>query len=116
MAAFATEVKVDIENGFGTWKVKLNVNIFRVSPGEDREAGKEGRKRMSGKWVGDSKQRTKIRKNDVSRDRRKGRRGWGLTFVIVNVVVRQQNEPKPLSGSLRTRVSTCGFISFANAQ
>jgi hypothetical protein len=97
VAAFATEVKVDIENGFGTWKVKLKVNIllcFLAPPRDGRESGMEGIKRVSGNsWVdGDlgSRQRTKIKENEVSRDRRKGRRGLGrvdLTLAIVNVVV-----------------------------
>jgi hypothetical protein len=45
VAALATEVKADIENGFGTWKVKLNVNIlpFCVLPREDTGSGKEGK-------------------------------------------------------------------------
>ena len=45
MAAFATEVKVDTENGFGTWKVKLKVNIslFCVLPREGRKSREEKR-------------------------------------------------------------------------
>ena len=95
MAALATEVKADIENGFGTWKVKLKVNIslFWLPPREGSECGKEGR-RKSGRRADedDSTQSTKTRENEVSRDRRsggvgKGRGGWGRagpTFVIVN--------------------------------
>jgi len=79
VAALATEVKADIEKGFGTWKVKLKVNmlLFCVPP-------RENEKRVNGS---DSTQSAKIRENKVNRDRRKGRRGWGragLSFVIVN--------------------------------
>ena len=96
VAALATEVKADIEKGFGTWKVKLNVNIllFCVLPREDTGSGNEG-KREGGRLVdgGDNTQSTNIRENEASSGRRKGdvgerRRGWGrvvaLTFVIVN--------------------------------
>ena len=44
MAALATEVRVVIENGFGTWKVKLKVNIllcFCVAPRQGRESCSE---------------------------------------------------------------------------
>ena len=63
----ATEEKADIEKGFGTWKVKLKVNmlLFCVLP---REGGKKADR-------SDSTQSTKIRENRVNRDRRKGRRG-----------------------------------------
>ena len=62
----ATEVKADIEKGFGTWKVKLKVNMlfFCVPPRENEK--------RSG-----STQSARIRENKVNRDRRKGRRGWG---------------------------------------
>ena len=78
--------------------MKLKVNIllcFLVPPREGRESGMEGRKGESEKWPDDggcgSRQRKKMREKTVSRDRRKGRRGLervGLTFAIVNVVVR----------------------------
>jgi len=44
VAALATEVKADIENGFGTWKVKLKVNIllFWLPPRGGRERAGEG--------------------------------------------------------------------------
>jgi hypothetical protein len=51
VAALATEVKVDIENGFGTWKVKLKVNIllcFWGSPSRGEGIRYEGKK--TNKW------------------------------------------------------------------
>jgi len=120
VAAFATEVKADIEKGFGTWKVKLKVNIqlFCVPPRESRECGNEG-ERVSRKSVdeGDSAQSTKTRENEVSRERRKGkvRRGCGragLTFVIVNGRWRAK-AARAASRSLRGRVSTHVSISFS---
>lgn len=55
VAALATEVKADIEKGFGTWKVKLKVNmpLFCVPPVDGSN----------------SRQSTKIRENKVSKDR-----------------------------------------------
>ena len=85
MAALATEVKVVIEKGFGTWKVKLNVNIlpFCVLPREGGESGGEKEKLPCEKRVDrgrKSTQRKKTRENDASRDRMvenvgEGRRG-----------------------------------------
>lgn len=74
VAALATEAKVVIEKGFGTWKVKLNVNIllFRLLPREGGESGREREKLPSEKRADrgrESTQRRKIRENDASRDR-----------------------------------------------
>lgn len=117
MATLATVVKADIENGFGTWKVKLNVNILFFGPSPPRQcrkSGKEGGRESGGNNVdgGDSTRSTKIRENEASRDRRKGdvgegKRGRGragLTFVIVNGR-RRAKEAKAALRSLHARQS-----------
>lgn len=77
VAALATEVKADIENGFGTWKVKLNVNISLFG------------ERVSGKRVDGcgSTQRAKIRENKVGKERWNGRRGmWVAQTKLADIV------------------------------